>query len=64
MQQETVIQKYREMVARGICAHAAAVHVINYTYMLCKEDGLSFEASHYAASKVLSAIKRIWEDDE
>lgn len=56
------IDQYRAMVARGICAHAAAISTLNYAMMRGKEEGLTLEQSCAHARKVLGEIKAIWEE--
>lgn len=61
---EELLEKYREMVGRGICAHAAAASIVSYSYMLGKERGDTAEEALAYGGKVLAAIRKIWTEEE
>ncbi len=59
---EQYLKRYRELINRGICAHAALCHIISFSYMQAKEQGLSLPEADQLSRQVVQTIRREWED--
>lgn len=55
------MEKYRKLLDRGICAHAALCHVVSYSYMRGKELGLSLDEADRIAQALIREIQGNWE---
>lgn len=60
--QKEAVKKYREMCSRGICAHAALVHAVNWLFLRGHEEGFTLGSCMSQAKQLTAEIKELWED--
>jgi len=61
---ERLLARYKELVSKGVCAHAAAAHVMSGSMALDKDGGYSLLEACHRANLLFIEIQGIQDQEE